>query len=75
MRRRAGGGDGSTASRSTGDANRATVADRSTSLTFRTDDALDVTPRAGIPVEQPCPADVLSHLQDPSADPEFPQPV
>ena len=37
MRRRSGGGDGSTASRSTGDANRATVADRSTSLTSRTD--------------------------------------
>src|SRR3954470_20776791 len=27
-------------------------------------DALDVTPRAGIPVEQPCPADVLGHLDD-----------
>jgi len=37
MRRRSGGGDGSTASRSTRDANRATVADRSTSLTPRTE--------------------------------------
>jgi hypothetical protein len=32
-------------------------------------------PRTGIPVEQPCPADLVGPLDDDDAQPELPQPM
>ncbi len=38
-------------------------------------DALDVAARTGIPVEQPCPADLVGPLDDHRLQPELSQPV